>query len=99
MPPIGGIRTRNRVLLLAGNLGRVDEVYKLLADPAFRPFVARDALFRPDFQAVRADPRFMSVAAKLGLIRYWRQSGSWPDFCTSDKLPYDCKREAAKYPH
>ena len=74
------------------------EVYKLLEDPAFQPFAERDALFRPDFAAVRADPRFMAVAAKLGLVRYWRQSGYWPDFCTSEKLAYDCKAEAAKYP-
>lgn len=93
------LQMRNRVLLLAGNLGKVDEAYKLLEDPNFQPFVERDALFRPDFRAVRADPRFMGIAAKLGLVRYWRQSGSWPDFCKNDKLPYDCKTEAAKYPN
>jgi len=54
-------------------------------------------MFQPDFAAVRADPRFMQVAARLGLVRYWRQSGFWPDFCASEKLPYDCKSEAAKY--
>jgi len=89
--------TRNRVLLALGNFGRVDEVYKLLEDPAFQPFIKRDALFRPDFAAVRADPRFMQVAARLGLVRYWRQTGYWPDFCSSERLPYDCKAEAAKY--
>jgi hypothetical protein len=39
----------------------------------------------------------MEVAARLGLARYWRQTGFWPDFCTSERLPYDCKAEAAKY--
>jgi hypothetical protein len=39
----------------------------------------------------------MAVAARLGLVRYWRQSGYWPDFCNSEKLKYDCRTEAAKY--
>jgi hypothetical protein len=90
---------RNRVLLALGNFGRVDEVYKLLWDPVFQPFVTKDALFRPDFAAVRADPRFIQIAARLGLVRYWRQSGYWPDFCTSEQLRYDCKSEATKYPN
>ena len=92
-------RARNRILLALGNFGRVEQVYRLLEDPAFQPFVVTDALFRPDFAAVRADPRFMQVAARLGLVRYWRQSGYWPDFCAREQLHYDCKAEAAKYPN
>jgi tetratricopeptide (TPR) repeat protein len=90
-------RTRNNVLLALGNFGRAQEVYRLLEDSQFQPFISRDALFRPDFAPVRADPRFMAVAARLGLVRYWRQSGYWPDFCNSEKLKYDCRTEAAKY--
>jgi hypothetical protein len=91
--------SRNFVLLALGNFGRADEVYQLLEDPKFQPFIEKDALFRPDFAAVRADPRFMQIAARLGLIRYWRQTGYWPDFCRSERLRYDCKAEAAKYPN
>jgi len=90
---------RNRVLLALGNFGRVDKAFQLLEDPAFQPFIDRGALFRPDFAAVRADPRFMRAAARLGLVRYWRQTGYWPDFCTNEQLRYDCKAEAAKYPN
>lgn len=90
-------KVRNDLLLTLGNFGRVGEVYQLLEDPAFQKFVRRDALFRPDFAAVRADPRFMQIAARLGLVRYWRHTGYWPDFCTSEQLRYDCKAEAAKY--
>ncbi|HEX3677677.1 MAG TPA: TIR domain-containing protein [Sphingomicrobium sp.] len=90
-------RLRNDVLLALGNFGRVDAVYQLLEDPAFQPFIERQALFRPEFVAVRRDPLFMRVAARLGLVRYWRQTGFWPDFCTNEQLRYDCKAEAAKY--
>ena len=91
--------TRNKVLLALGNFGRVEEVYRLLEEPGFQPFVDKDALFRPDFAAVRADPRFMQVAARLGLVRYWRETGYWPDFCSKEQLRYDCKAEAGKYPN
>ena len=89
---------RSTVLIALGNFGRVEEAYQLLNDPGFQPFVEKDALFRPDFAAVRADPRFMKAAARLGLVRYWRETGYWPDFCSSEQLRYDCKTEAAKYP-
>jgi tetratricopeptide (TPR) repeat protein len=84
-------------LLAAGMFGRTDEVFALLSDPRFKPYIDSGILFRPDFAHVRADPRFMQVAAELGLVHYWRMSGQWPDFCTDEKLPYDCKVEAAKY--
>ena len=87
----------SRLLLALGLFGRFDEVYQLLSDPGFQPFIDASILFRPEFAPVRADPRFMGVAARAGLVRYWRDSGNWPDFCSSEQLKYDCKTEAAKY--
>lgn len=87
----------NQYLMAAGMFGRTDEVYALLDDPRFKPDIEKYILFRPDFAHVRADRRFMKVAAELGLVRYWRSSGFWPDFCTDEKLSYDCKTEAARY--
>jgi hypothetical protein len=89
--------TRNRVLLALANFGRVEQAYQLMLDPSFESPINPDQLFRPDFAGIRADPRFMQVAARLGLVRYWRESGFWPDFCATEKLKYDCKVEAAKY--
>ncbi len=77
--------------------GRTDEVYAVLGDPQFKPYITTDLLFRPDFAHVRADPRFMPVAAERGLVHYWKSTGQWPDFCSEEKLRYDCKAEAAKY--
>ena len=51
-------------------------------------------LYLPYMRSVRADPRFMPFAASLGLIDYWLESDRWPDFCASEKLPYDCKEAA-----
>jgi len=90
-------KVQSRLLQALGNFGRVDQVYQLLNDPRFEPSVDRAILFRPDFAAVRAEPRFMQVAARLGLVRYWRESGYWPDFCKSEQIRYDCRTEAARY--
>jgi TolB-like protein len=53
-------------------------------------------LFLPPTAPLRSDPRFMQVAAKFGLVAYWRATGRWPDFCSDPGLPYDCRTEAAK---
>jgi len=98
-PSLNDPSARNDLLVALGNFGRVDQVYQLLEDPSFQPHVDTAALFRPSFAAVRADPRFMHVAARLGLVRYWRDTGYWPDFCASEQLRYNCKAEAAKYPN
>ncbi|MFZ0498664.1 MAG: TIR domain-containing protein [Steroidobacteraceae bacterium] len=54
-------------------------------------------LFDPETASLRRDPRFMVVAARFGLVDYWRSSGRWPDFCDEPGLPYDCRQEAAKF--
>ena len=59
-------------------------------------FNGTSVLFSPQTANLRRDPRFMPLAAKLGLADYWRSTGDWPDFCFQPDLPYDCKAEAAK---
>ncbi len=52
-------------------------------------------LFEPA-TGLRDDPRMMALAARLGLVDYWRSTGKWPDFCAGPGLPYDCRTEGAK---
>jgi len=87
-----------RYLLALGQFHKVEEILAMLGNPKVWPNLDPAMFFRPEFAAVRADPRFMAVAARAGLVRYWRQSGKWPDYCSSEQLQYDCKTEAAKYP-
>lgn len=87
----------SKLILALGLFGKSDEVYALLSDPSLQRSLEPAIFFRPEFAAMRANPRFMSIAARAGLVRYWRQSGNWPDFCSSEQLRYDCKTEAAKY--
>jgi hypothetical protein len=87
---------RGPALMLLAMLGDLDgafaqaELYQP-ANPIAPPY-----LFLPTTAAMRSDPRFMQVAAKLGLVAYWRATGHWPDFCSEPGLPYDCRREAVK---
>jgi adenylate cyclase len=79
--------------------GLTDDAFRLADQWSRGPLSAFNNLqflFFPHGMALRRDPRFIALAAKLGLVDYWRATGKWPDFCAEPGLPYDCKTEAAK---
>lgn len=81
-------------------LGDIDGAFAL-ADrarglPQEGRIVSENVLFRDFLAPFRADPRFMTLAARRGLVAIWQQTGTWPDFCQEPTLPYDCKAEAAR---
>ncbi len=79
-------------------LGFADDAFAVAQ--RFAPRREEDSafLFSPLTAPLRRDPRFMQLAARLGLVDYWRGSGHWPDFCSEPGLPYDCRDAAAKAP-
>lgn len=77
--------------------GKVEDAFAVLSDPRNRRFIDTSILFLPEFKEVRADARFMAVAADLGLVKYWTVSGHWPDFCVRPGLSYNCRSEARKF--
>ena len=81
-----------------GTFGRVEEAFEVVWTPgALDSLMAgTDLLFRPHMRAIRADPRFIALAAKLGLVAFWEKTGVWPDFCSEPQLPYDCRAQANK---
>ena len=79
-------------------LGFVDDAFRL-ADQV-PPSASSDdlsTLFTPLVAPMRQDPRFMALAARLGLVGYWKAAARWPDFCAEGDLPYRCADEATKY--
>ena len=50
-------------------------------------------LSAPSASALRRDPRFIELARRTGLLRYWR-TGKLPDFCTRKHEPI-CSRIAS----
>ncbi len=72
---------------LAGTLLRPDDLRQGLT-------ITRKFLFRSSAAGMRRDPRFMPLAAKVGLVATWEKTGKWPDFCAEPGLPYDCRAAA-----
>ena len=88
----------NDLTQLLAQFGREDEAYQLIMGWK-RPDQAgamSGMLFRPALRKFRSHPRFIRVAAHLGLLANWQNSGKWPDFCFESDLGYDCQAEAAK---
>ena len=82
-----------------GQFGRKDEAIDVMLHYT-RPDATgynADVLFRPAMRDVWRDPRSIAAAAHMGLLTYWSKSGHWPDFCGDPTLPYECRKEAAKY--
>jgi tetratricopeptide (TPR) repeat protein len=103
---VQGFRARYRTnnghiasyLQALGTFGRVQEAYEVVWTPMSLDSLmsGTEVLFRSYNRSIRADPRFIALAAKLGLLQYWEKSGIWPDFCSEPELRYDCRAEAAK---
>lgn len=82
--------------------GTFDQEDRLLASllrvPKSHLIQVMDVLFRAGVAEIWHDPRSLQLAARTGILDYWRRAGTWPDFCSDPNLPYDCKVEVAKYP-
>jgi DNA-binding SARP family transcriptional activator len=98
--------TRDRLLhpryfiFAAAALGRLDAAFDMLDKvAALAPYLLAwdpGMLLEGPSRPLQRDPRFWPLAAKAGLVRYWRTRGVWPDFCADPTLPYECRKEAAR---
>lgn len=81
-----------------GQFGAVEEAYHVTGQPGVIRHLgmATEILFRPTLREFRYDQRFLGVAARLGLVRYWQTTGAWPDFCSDPHLPYDCREQTSR---
>ena len=79
-----------------GEFGRNEKLFALLSNWPNRNDVQSlgNVYFRPALNGLRHDPRFIQIAAKAGLVSYWKSTNHWPDFCNEPDLPYNCKEAA-----
>ncbi len=75
-------------------LHRVDDAYAY-AEPLSSDG-GTEVLFENVTQPLRADPRFMTLAARVGLVKVWKDADRWPDFCNDRSVRYDCRIEAER---
>jgi DNA-binding winged helix-turn-helix (wHTH) protein/TolB-like protein/tetratricopeptide (TPR) repeat protein len=50
-------------------------------------------LFTPVTRNIRQDPGFIHLADRMGLIKYWRETGKRPDFCNVEARRAECRPE------
>jgi TolB-like protein len=89
-----GLIGADPVVAMYAQLGDIDAAFDAAGKSG--PGLA-GRLFGPATAGMRADRRFMTLAARLGLVDYWQATGNWPDFCAAPNAPYDCKAAAARF--
>jgi DNA-binding SARP family transcriptional activator/TolB-like protein len=77
-------------------LGRLDDAFALADRHGGTIPDGETVWFRNYMAPFRADPRFMPLAYRQGLVDIWVKTGVWPDFCVEKTVPYDCKEEARR---
>ncbi len=92
LPPACDSVPAERRLQMLSREGDVDGAYAEAPTTLAGPELFLGYLFYSSMKAFRDDPRFLPLAARLGLLDYWRRSGHWPDFCAEPGLPYACRK-------
>jgi hypothetical protein len=44
---------------------------------------------RKQWAPLRTKPQFWALMQREGLVKYWHDSGQWPDFCSNES---DCQQ-------
>jgi DNA-binding winged helix-turn-helix (wHTH) protein/TolB-like protein len=84
------ISRETEVMMMAG-LGETEQAYDAVNGALDRHELLEPwSLFAPVTRPMREDPRFIGLAARLGLIKYWRETRKWPDFCTDRTRRSEC---------
>lgn len=87
--------------------GLIEEVFELVEAASFdhlhTPYgqmvtgeVSLNILYTAPFAALRRDPRFVRLCAKLGLAQHWATADDWPDFEAEVAPHYDLRRETRR---
>ena len=94
-------------LVLAADLGAIDDVYSAVERASFAHFfrpgahlpsreISIHVLFSRQAAPLRADARFVTLCDKLGLADYWLSTGRWPDFAEEVASLYDLKAKCER---
>jgi tetratricopeptide (TPR) repeat protein len=79
------------VARLLANLGANHEAFVIATRLAEREYPGASIFWFRDMRGALSDPGFPAEAAKLGLINYWRTTGTRPDVCGENAAPPFCR--------
>lgn len=90
-PAIAGFANEAFDILDAAKFGPAGGPGDMLGFNAYRSH----RCFAAAYPELRANPRFVKMCARLGLVEYWLETQAWPD--CADTVPYDFRAECEKY--
>jgi DNA-binding winged helix-turn-helix (wHTH) protein/TolB-like protein len=85
----GTISRENEIMMLDG-LGKTKQAIEVANSVLDQNELEPWFLFTPVTRGLRQDPSFVPLASRMGLIRYWRETGKRPDFCTGSAARTEC---------
>jgi len=92
MASLAALGDLDEAFALAGTQPQVNAYESIYGGAVLR------ALFLPTSRAMRADPRFLPLVKKLGLMEYWRATKSQPDTCETEDVPFCRELKKAAQP-
>jgi tetratricopeptide (TPR) repeat protein len=78
------------VALLLGKLGADHQAFLLASTLADKPYPGPMLFWHPWLRGALRDPGFPTLAARLGLLDYWRHAHVTPDVCNEHAPPPFC---------
>jgi len=88
----GEISRENEIMMLA-TLGATKQAIATANRALDQQHLDPKILFTPITRNLRQDPGFLPLAARMGLIKYWRETGKRPDFCTNRATQDECSSQ------
>lgn len=85
----GKISRENEIIMFAA-LGETKQAIEAANSALDHQGLQTWFLFAPVTRNLRLDPGFVPLASRLGLIRYWHETGKRPDFCTDPAARNQC---------
>ena len=85
----GKLTRENEILMLTG-LGLAKQSFETANSVLDHQGLQPRFLFTPIARNLRQDPAFVGLASRMGLIKYWRETGKRPDFCTDAARRSEC---------
>jgi tetratricopeptide (TPR) repeat protein len=85
----GTISREHEIMMLAG-LGETKLAIEIANSALDHQDLEPWFLFTPVTLHIRQSQGFVGLAARMGLIRYWQETGKRPDFCTGRAAPNEC---------